>query len=61
MPPYRYRPHFRDIKVGREGSSYRGGGRSIIHWQCRLCGQIIKPNTAGAQSHIAKHVRQTSK
>lgn len=32
--------------------------RSVVAWQCKLCGKSLRPNTAGAQSHIAKHVRE---
>jgi hypothetical protein len=36
------------------------GPRGILgrRWKCYLCGQLLKPNTAGAQSHLAKHVRE---
>ena len=36
------------------------GPRSSVayRWKCYRCGKIIKPNTAGAQSHLAKHVRE---
>ena len=26
-------------------------------WICRVCSLAVKPNAAGAQSHIAKHLR----
>jgi len=35
------------------------GPRGFVgwRWKCRRCGQHLKPNTAGAQSHLAKHLR----
>jgi hypothetical protein len=32
--------------------------RTVTAWACKLCGKEIRPNAAGAQSHIAKHVRE---
>lgn len=61
MPiPFRYQRAFRLVLVARRGSSYRGGGERIFHWECRRCGQVIKPNNAGAQSHVAKHLREVA-
>lgn len=50
--PYRYAREFRVIRVAPLHST------EPFHWQCRRCGQIIRPNTAGAQSHVAKHLRR---
>lgn len=54
MPPKRYRPHFRLIRV-RHGKGLFF--EDMWYWQCRYCGQVIKPNSAGAQSHLVKHLR----
>jgi hypothetical protein len=51
--PRRYRPTFREIKTWTED-----GSQWFYLWECRLCGKRIKPNTAGAQSHVAKHLRR---
>jgi hypothetical protein len=32
--------------------------KPVETWICILCGQGIKPNPAGAQSHLAKHLRE---
>jgi hypothetical protein len=50
--PLRYRDRFRDMRVTYENGTWE------MCWQCRICERIIKRNTAGAQSHIAKHVRE---
>lgn len=50
--PGRYRNYFRDLRVTRADGTWS------LMWECRMCGQIIQRNTAGAQSHLAKHVRQ---
>jgi len=35
-----------------------GPRRDLVRvWQCRMCGQALTPNTAGANSHLAKHCR----
>ena len=46
------RKGFRDLRVSFPD------GRWDMRWQCQRCGLIIKRNTAGAQSHVAKHVRR---
>jgi hypothetical protein len=51
--PRRYRDWFREVRTNTED-----GLRWFFWWECRVCGQRIKPNTAGAQSHVAKHVRE---
>ena len=50
--PFRYHYMFREIRTKAED-----GLRWFFLWECRRCGKTIKPNTAGVQSHIAKHVR----
>lgn len=58
--PDRYESYFRVITVdsGPTVMTSVGPRRSIgYRWECRHCGTVIKPNSAGAQSHIAKHVR----
>lgn len=52
MLPQRYLKHFVNewTHIG-----YRS--RGVTGWKCKLCGITIRPNAAGAQSHIAKHVR----
>lgn len=60
--PERYISHFSAIDVtipelGTIATSVGPRGRLGRRWRCRRCGKEIKPNTAGAQSHIAKHLR----
>lgn len=50
--PFRYRNYFRYLRVNYDDLTYE------MKWECRMCGQILKRNTAGAQSHLAKHVRE---
>jgi hypothetical protein len=51
--PLRYRLWFREVRTNTAN-----GLQWFFLWECRLCGQRIKPNTAGAQSHIAaKHLK----
>lgn len=49
--PVRYRDYFQDYRVGYDNGTWE------MKWRCRHCQQVIKRNTAGAQSHLAKHVR----
>jgi hypothetical protein len=49
--PVRYWDRFRLFRT------HTTDGLWYYLWECRLCGQRLKPNTAGAQSHIAKHLR----
>ena len=50
--PRRYRDYFRDLRVTYTNGTWE------LHWECRMCGKVIKRNAAGAQSHLAKHVRE---
>lgn len=29
-------------------------------WICKLCGQSLQPNNAGAQSHISRHLKEVN-
>lgn len=51
--PSRYWRTFREVRTRTED-----GLQWFYLWECRSCGQRLKPNTAGAQAHVAKHVRQ---
>lgn len=53
--PNRYRRFFREVRTNTVD-----GLRWYFLWECRGCGQRIKPNTAGAQSHVAKHLREAT-
>jgi hypothetical protein len=53
--PSRYWSLFRLVRTKTED-----GLLWFYLWECRRCCQRIKPNTAGAQSHVAKHVRAAS-
>lgn len=60
--PARYRDNFTEVAVDVEPVIMTSvGPRSSVgyRWKCNRCGQTIKRNTAGAQSHIAKHVRDS--
>jgi hypothetical protein len=37
---------------------FRDDGTWWDGWKCKLCGKVIHANTSGAQSHLAKHVRE---
>jgi hypothetical protein len=50
--PTRYWARFREVRTRTAD-----GLQWFYLWECRSCGQRIKPNTAGAQAHVAKHVR----
>src|SRR3990167_5643102 len=45
--PTRYWRTFREVRTRTED-----GLQWFYLWECRACGQHIKPNTAGAQSHV---------
>jgi hypothetical protein len=51
MMPSRYLKYFQPLRVSH------GDGTWEMCWKCRLCGRVIKKNTAGAQSHLARHLR----
>lgn len=63
--PLRYLDYFKDIwvDVPEPVVMTAFGPRTPVarRWVCRLCGKALKPNTAGAQSHVAKHVRENGK
>lgn len=50
----RFQPYFTHrpgtVGICREDRTYEA-------FICKLCGQVLAPNSAGANSHIAKHVR----
>ena len=59
--PSRYRDYFVEVAVDVEPVVMTAKGpRAAVgyRWKCNRCGHIIKQNTAAAQSHLAKHVRQ---
>lgn len=61
--PLRYQLHFKDVQVeipelGTVATSVGPRGYVGWRWECKHCGKRIKPNNAGAQSHIAFHVRR---
>ena len=61
--PRKYGPYFRHRFVdGDPVVATAVGLRPTLHhrWECRMCGKQIIPNTAAAQSHIAKHARLRS-
>lgn len=58
--PDRYASRFQAVDVpGERVVMTSVGARHDVKrvWRCRICGKEIKPNSAGAQSHIAKHLR----
>ena len=64
--PYRYRDYFKDVwaDVPERGAVLTAvGPRGFVgrRWRCKQCGQDLKPNTAGAQSHIAKHLKEAQR
>lgn len=64
MPmPARYRGTFVEVAVDAPPIVMTASGpRPSVgyRWKCNRCGKVIKQNTAAAQSHIAKHVREAS-
>ena len=61
--PARYVEYFKaiDVEIPEAGvvmTSVGPRGFIGIRWQCCRCGQRLRPNAAGAQSHIAKHMRE---
>lgn len=63
LVPLRYQNLFKAVQVDIPGREIMTavGPRGIVgwRWRCNRCGQEIKPNTAGAQSHTAKHLRES--
>lgn len=56
----RLRPYF--IHRQDSGHGYKRSGFYLPErWICRLCRKELKPNNAGAQSHLAKHLREQMK
>lgn len=51
--PSRYRRTFFEERTRAEDRV-----RWYFKWVCRQCGQKLQPNTAGAQAHVAKHLRE---
>ncbi len=61
--PERYVPYFKDVWVELGPTIATSvGPRGTVgrRWVCRRCGSSLKPNSAGAQSHIAKHLREAA-
>lgn len=59
--PARYRDYFVEVMVdGPPVIMTSVGPRPTLarRWKCNRCAQLLKPNTAAAQSHVMKHVRQ---
>jgi hypothetical protein len=52
MMPSRYLVYFQPLRETYENGTWE------MKWKCRRCGKVIKRNTAGAQSHLAKHLRE---
>jgi hypothetical protein len=62
--PARYRDSFTEVAVDVPPVVMTAvGPRPAVgyRWKCLRCGKIIKQNTATAQSHVAKHVRETGR
>lgn len=58
--PERYRAWFKAELVDCEPIVMTSvGPRASLcsRWRCRVCGHLIKPNNAGAASHVAKHTK----
>lgn len=58
--PFRYGDQFIEVSVDSPPVVMTAvGPRAALasRWKCRMCGKCIKPNNAGAQSHIALHLR----
>jgi hypothetical protein len=57
VTPYfsKFKDHFTYTKLIRDDGCWWD------MWTCKHCGVIIKANTAGAQSHLAMHLRQRTK
>lgn len=62
--PARYRDNFVEVAVDVGPVVMTSVGQRFAvgyRWKCNRCGQVIKQNTAAAQSHLAKHVRAVEK
>lgn len=62
--PFRYVEFFRavlapDPSLPTVAISVPPYARAVLshRWECRRCGLRLKPNNAGAVSHLAKHCR----
>jgi len=59
--PARYRGNFVEVAVDAPPVVMTAvGPRAAVgyRWKCNRCGKVIKQNSAAAQSHLAKHVRE---
>ena len=59
--PARYRDSFVEVAVDVPPVVMTAvGPRAAVayRWKCNRCGKAIMKNTAAAQSHLAKHVRE---
>lgn len=64
LVPARYRPFYVEVAVDVPPVVMTAvGPRSAVgyRWKCNRCGAVIQRNTAGAQSHLAKHVREKTR
>lgn len=62
--PARYRDDFVEVAIDVGPAVMTSVGPRFAvgyRWKCNRCRQVIKQNTAGAQSHLAKHVRAVLK
>ena len=58
--PTRYLAHYTQVAVDVPPVVMTAvGPRAAVgyRWKCRHCGKLIAQNPAGAQSHLAAHVR----
>jgi hypothetical protein len=63
--PIRYQSRFAKVQVeipelGTVATAVGPRGYVGWRWKCLQCGRLLKPNTAGAQSHVAKHLREVA-
>lgn len=58
--PEKWREYFKDAwwDGSRVVMTSAGPRRDLTRvWECRMCGQGLTPNTAGANAHLVKHCR----
>lgn len=57
--PVRYRDYYTEVTIDTDPIVMTSIRHAVgYRWKCNRCSKIIKKNTAAAQSHLTKHVRE---